>query len=95
MALLFQDLEALLRAKGGKEIVEGYYHSYSIYEEAVLDDPDTEAPILSQTQRGKVVQIIVNYLLELTDKPPHELFSILADKVVEIFNSETVVRTSF
>lgn len=88
-----QDLRDLLRADdtGGKHILEGYLKSYKLFEEAEENGEEVAEPMLSESQRTKLVELIVKFLLGITKYPDHTNFPIITKKIVNLFKSETEV----
>ncbi|KAJ1524636.1 hypothetical protein ONE63_011120 [Megalurothrips usitatus] len=73
---------------GGKHILEeGYKASVQAYHDDVDDDLD--APILSESQRDKITEVVVRFLLKLTQNPDHKFFPILTQKIVQLFPCES------
>ncbi|KAJ1521809.1 hypothetical protein ONE63_003444 [Megalurothrips usitatus] len=72
---------------GGKHILEGYTASVQAYHDD--EDDDLDAPILSESQRDKITEVVVRFLLKLTQNPDHKFFPILTQKIVQLFPCES------
>lgn len=85
------DLRALILkdVKGGPEILQFFTEAWKEYK-SKLDAGDEEAdePLLDESQRNRITQIIGSFLLELDDNPDHHAFPKLTKKIKDIFPNE-------
>ncbi|XP_034236143.1 uncharacterized protein LOC117642259 [Thrips palmi] len=80
----FDLLAALNGDSVGREIVKAYQAAQTLGE-----DDDEEQPVfLTESQRNKIVEIIIEHVQVHTEKVPYNLLQNLAVKIVELFPTE-------